>query len=175
MPMVSISWHGKELMTGNLNGKRVLIWSGRVHMYEGYNKNQVGFISHISGLLGCKTIILTNSSGGGIEGMKLGSVIVSTDHINNTIECPVTDAHIDPRFGNDNLTSTECHSPNLIEIAEEAAKSQGLSVHRGVYTWAIGPCFETPLETTSIRHFGGNAFGMSTVPEILGAGQMGMQ
>jgi purine-nucleoside phosphorylase len=175
MPIVSVSWHGKELHTGSYAGKRILLWSGRVHMYEGYNRNQVGFISHISGLLGCKTIILTNSSGGGLEGMTLGSVMISTDHLNFTMECPITDAFVDPRFGMKTLKSTECHSTNLFEIAEKAAIEQGLPVFRGIYGWCMGPCFETPLETTTLRRFGAGAFGMSTVPEILEAGQMGMQ
>ena len=153
----------------------MLLWSGRVHMYEGYNNNQVSFISHISALLGWRFIILTNSVGGGIIGMKPGSIMISRDHINFTTEQPITSWWTDSRFKASHFNGSLSHSKYLNSLAKKIAEEKHYDLFEGVYTWCLGPWFETPMETTTLRAFGGGWFGMSTVPEILASGQSGME
>lgn len=175
MPMTSVVGHGKNLYNGTVGDKKVLLWSGRVHMYEGYSSHQLTFITYMSAFLGCKYIILTNSSGGGMEGMKHGSLMVSKDHINFAAKCPIPTTFNDPRFGERNPKSTLAHSKYLLELAHNAAKENDTELFEGIYAWTPGPAYETPLEATVLRKFGGGCFGMSTVPEILAAGQIGME
>ena len=144
-------------------------------MYEGYNNNQVSFISHISALLGWRFIILTNSIGGGIVGMKPGSIMISKDHINFTTEQPVSSCWSDKRFLSQHFKGTSCHSKYLNSLAKKIAEEKQIDLFEGVYCWCLGPWFETPMETTTLRAFGGGCFGMSTVPEILASGQTGME
>ena len=112
-------------------------------------------------------MVLTNSSGGGVEGMQCGSLMVSKDHINWAMKCAVPAIYCDDRVGVRHPQSTETHSKYLIGLAHETAKELNLDLFESIYCWTSGPCYETPLETTFMRSLGGGAFGMSTVPEIL--------
>jgi len=175
MPQTSVIGHGKSLYNGTVGDKKVLLWSGRVHMYEGYSSHQLTFITYLSTFLGCKYIILTNSSGGGIQGMKHGSLMVSKDHINFSAKCPIPSTFNDSRFGERNPKSTLAHSKYLKDLAVGIAKDTDLELFEGNYCWTTGPCYETPLEVSVLRKFGGGCFGMSTVPELLAAGQIGIE
>lgn len=175
MPMTSVIGHGKTLYNGKIGEKRVLLWSGRVHMYEGYSSHQLTFITYLSAFIGCKYIILTNSSGGGIEGMKCGSLMVSKDHLAFATKCAIPATYNDPRFGIRNLHSSDSHSVYLKELAKKIAKENDVELFEGNYCWTTGPSYETPLEATVLRKFGGGCFGMSTVPEIISAGQIGLE
>lgn len=175
MPQTSVVGHGKHLYNGKVGDKKVLLWSGRVHMYEGYSSHQLTFITYMSAFLGCKYIILTNSSGGGMEGMKHGSFMVSKDHINYAAKCPIPTTFNDPRFGERNPKSSLAHSKYLKDLSLQCAKDLDMELFEGNYSWTTGPAYETPLEATVLRKFGGGCFGMSTVPEILAAGQIGLE
>jgi len=175
MPLTHVIGHGKFLYNGTVEGKKVMCWSGRVHMYEGYQSHQLTFISYLSAFLGCKYIILTNSSGGGIKGMKHGSLMVSKDHLNFAGKCALPTSFNDPRFGERNPRSTLAHSKYLKDLALKVAKENEVELFEGVYTWTTGPSYETPLEAASLMKFGGGCFGMSTVPEIISAGQIGLE
>lgn len=175
MPTTTVVGHGKNLYSGKIGDKRVLCWQGRVHMYEGYNSMQLTFITYLSAFLGAKHMILTNSSGGGLEGMQVGSLMVSRDHINFSRKCAIPAIFNDPRVGTRNPHSTDAHSKYLADLALETAGEMDLNLFEGNYCWTTGPCYETPLETTYLRKMGGGAFGMSTVPEIASSGQVGME
>mmetsp|Transcript_11122 Transcript_11122/g.12507 ORF Transcript_11122/g.12507 Transcript_11122/m.12507 type:complete len:454 (-) Transcript_11122:339-1700(-) len=175
MPMTSVVGHGKTLYNGTVGDKKVLLWSGRVHMYEGYSSHQLTFITYLSAFVGCKYIILTNSSGGGLEGMKTGSLMVSKDHLAFAGKCPIPAVFNDARFGERNLKSSVSHSKYLRELAKTVASENEIELFEGNYCWTTGPSYETPLEATMLRKFGGGCFGMSTVPEILSAGQIGLE
>ena len=118
---------------------------------------------------------MTNSSGGALEGMNYGSLMVSKDHINFAGKCPLSAAYNDSRFGERNPKASLSHSKYLLDISKKVAKDNDVELFEGVYSWTTGPAYETPLEATSVRRFGGGCFGMSTVPEILAAGQIGME
>jgi purine-nucleoside phosphorylase len=122
MPMTSVAGHGKVLYNGKIGEKRVLLWSGRVHMYEGYSSDKLTFITYLSAFIGCKYIILTNSSGGGLVGMKHGSLMVSKDHINFSAKCPIPAIYNDKRFGVRNPKSSLAHSEYLRELAKKTAE-----------------------------------------------------
>lgn len=96
MPQTSVIGHGKHLYRGLIGDKKVLCWSGRVHMYEGYDSNQLSFIAYFSAFFGCRYLFITNSSGGGVEGMKVGSIMVSHDHMAWASKCPVPPIYNDP-------------------------------------------------------------------------------
>lgn len=144
-------------------------------MYEGYNSMQLTFITYLSAFLGCKTMVITNSSGGGMEGMGVGSLMVSRDHINWANKVAIPQIFTDPRVGVRHPHSSAAHSKYLVDLAHESAAEIGQSLFEGVYCWTSGPCYETPLEISFFRKLEGGAFGMSTVPEILACGQVGLE
>ena len=153
---------------------KVLIWSGRVHTYEGHSTNDASFIAQMSAFLGCQTIIITNAVGGGIPGMQVGSFMLSTDHINTVYKSQNRFYENDTRFLTKRVQSTEAHTKDLIDLARTVAEELEIELFEGNYVWTPGPAFETPMETTILRQFGGGAFGMSTIPELLAAKQLGM-
>jgi len=120
--MTTVVGHGKALFNGKIGSKKVLCWQGRVHMYEGYSSLQLTFIVYLSAFLGAKYIILTNSSGGGVEGMKVGSLMVSGDHINWAGKCALPQIYADPRVGTRHPKATDGHSKYLHDLAMETAK-----------------------------------------------------
>ncbi len=108
--------------------------------------------------------------------MKVGSLMVSSDHINWAGKCAIPAIFTDPRVGTRHPKATEGgHSRYLIDLAKETAKEQDIELFEANYAWTSGPCYETPLETAYLRSMNGGAFGMSTVPEILAAAQVGLE
>ena len=123
LPIPSVKGHGKRLSKGVIDGKRVICWEGRIHMYEGYQSHELNFITYLSAFLGCKYMILTNSSGGGVKGMKAGSIMVSSDHFAWASKCPVSPVVNDPRFGSKYVNASRSgHSPYLLGLAHKAAE-----------------------------------------------------
>jgi len=101
-----------------LFGKVIIILKlGRVHMYEGYGSREITFIPYFSAFYGCRDLIITNASGGGIEGMKLGSIMISKDHMCWANKCGIPSVHNDSRFGEKYFRSSEGHSKYLFELA----------------------------------------------------------
>ena len=143
-------------------------------MYEGYNSMQLTYIAYFSAFMGCKYLIITNSSGGGVKGMKHGSLMVSHDHIAWASKCAIPAIYNDPWVGVRHPHSTDGHSEYLRNLAIETAKKHDTELFESIYCWTPGPAYETPLETTLMRSVGGGAFGMSTVPEIIGSAQLKM-
>lgn len=141
-------------------------------MYEGYSSMQLTYIAYFSAFMGCKHLIITNSSGGGCEGMKNGSLMVSHDHLAWASKCALPAIYNDTRVGKRHPHSTDGHSPYLLNLALETSKETGIELFNSIYCWTPGPCYETPLETTFLRSFGAGGFGMSTVPEIISAAQL---
>ena len=139
MPKTSVVGHGKTLYNGKIGDKRVLLWSGRVHMYEGYSSDKLTFITYLSAFVGCKYIILTNSSGGGLVGMKHGSLMVSKDHINYAAKCPIPATFNDSRFGERNPKSSKCLSEYLKNLAKQVAEENDVELFEGNYAWTAGP------------------------------------
>jgi len=165
--------HQGELVVGKLQGVEVVILNGRYHYYEGYTLQQVTFPVRVMKLLGVETLILTNACGAVNRNFKPGELMVIKDHINLTANNPLIGSNVDffgPRFPD----ASEIYTKNLRDIAKKVAEKNNIKLNEGVYTWWTGPSYETPAEIKMISVLGGDAVGMSTVPEALVASHAGM-
>ncbi|MBT0551822.1 purine-nucleoside phosphorylase [Riemerella anatipestifer] len=172
-PQTTVVGHGGSLIYGMLEGKKVLMMSGRFHYYEGHSVETVTFPFRVFHLLGIKNLIVSNASGGVNPNFKVADVMLINDHINMMPEHPLRGKNIDelgPRF----VDMSEPYNKKMLSIAEEVAKENNITVHQGVYVALQGPTFETPAEYGLIRAIGGDAVGMSTVPEVIVAKHQGM-
>jgi purine-nucleoside phosphorylase len=172
-PISTTESHRGRLIFGKLKGKEVVVMQGRFHYYEGYSMQQVTFPVRVMHYLGVKNLLVSNASGGLNPAMKVSDLMILTDHINLLPENPLRGLHIAdfvPRFPQMN----EPYDKNMIAKALEIAAASGLKVHTGVYVAVQGPVLETPAEYEYLRRIGGDAVGMSTVPEVIVARQMGM-
>jgi purine-nucleoside phosphorylase len=173
-PASAVIGHAGKLVVGNLAGKRVAALSGRAHFYEGHELRTVTFATRVLGLLGVKTIILTNAAGGINLSFKPGTLMVMDDHINLLGSNPLVGEN-EERFGPRFPDMTEVYSKRLRGIADQAATVRGVPVAHGVYVAVHGPSYETPAEIRFLRTIGADAVGMSTVPEALVARHMGLE
>jgi purine-nucleoside phosphorylase len=153
----------------------VLVLEGRLHLYEGHEPAEVVRPVRAVGLCGVGRLILTNASGGVRETLRAGDVVRVADHVNLMRADPLAGVH-DPRFGDRFVvTAGRAHDPALGRLAEEAAAELGVTLHSGVYAALQGPSFETAAEVRMLRALGVDVVGMSTVPEVLAATQLGMR
>lgn len=173
-PVSTVQGHKGNLLIGRFGNKNVIAMQGRFHFYEGYPMQEVTFPVRVLHQLGVNRLFVSNAAGGVNTNFLVGDLMVITDHINLFPEHPLRGKNIDelgPRFPG----MTEAYSPRLIALAEQTAQELGLELRRGVYAGLQGPSFETPAEYHWIRVIGGDAVGMSTVPEIIVARHMGME
>lgn len=166
--------HVGKLMVGKLNGHLLLILSGRFHFYEGYSMERAAFPVRVLHLLGIKTLILTNASGGINERFPVGSLMLISDHIKLCEDSPVRGKHLQ-QFGERFFDMGNAYSARLRLLAKEAAAARNTALCEGVYCFMAGPQFETPAEIRAIRMLGADAVGMSTVFETITAVQCGME
>ena len=173
-PTSTAEGHAGRLVVGKVSDVPVLAMQGRVHYYEGYSLEQVTFPVRTFGMLGIKTLVLTNAAGGINNDLSQGALMVISDHLNlmgvNPLRGP-NDARLGPRFPD----MTEVYSRELQQRAVAEANAMGLNLRRGVYAGLAGPSYETPAEIHMLRGLGADAVGMSTVPEAIVARHMGMQ
>ena len=166
--------HKGNFICGRLGGKPVLAMQGRFHYYEGYSMKEVTFPVRVMHALGVKTLFVSNAAGGVNTNYLVGDLMIIRDHINLFPEHPLRGKNIDelgPRFPG----MAEAYSKRLIQLAEEAGKKLNIPLQKGVYAGLQGPSFETPAEYNWIRVIGGDAVGMSTVPEVIVARHMNME
>jgi purine-nucleoside phosphorylase len=153
---------------------------GRVHAYEGYSLSEVTFPTRVLGLIGCKTLIVTNAAGGINTSYKQGSLIALSDHINLTGSNAALGPN-EPRFaaipgaGQRFFDMSAAYSPALRKLAIKEADRQGFQLVEGVYLAVLGPSFETPAEIRAFRTLGADLVGMSTVHEVIAARHLGME
>lgn len=172
-PISTVEGHSGNLIFGKLGGKRVMAMQGRFHYYEGYNMKEVTFPVRVMQVLGVKNLLVSNAAGGMNKEFKVGDVMIITDHINLFPENPLRGKNYEewgPRFP----AMTEAYSKKLVAIADKIGEEQGLRLMHGVYVGTPGPTFETPAEYEYFRVIGGDAVGMSTVPEVIVANHGGM-
>ena len=172
-PQTTVAGHGGELIYGTLEGKKVLMMSGRFHYYEGHDMQTVVFPFRVFHLLGIKNLILSNAAGGVHKDFKVADVMIINDHINMMPEHPLRGKNLDelgPRF----VDMSEPYNKKMIEVAAKVAADLGIKAHQGCYVALQGPTFETPAEYGMIKAIGGDAVGMSTVPEVIVAKHQGM-
>jgi purine-nucleoside phosphorylase len=173
-PASAVVGHAGKLVVGTIGGRAVAALSGRAHFYEGHPMSVVTFATRVIGLLGIRTLVLTNAAGGINLSFKPGTLMVIDDHINLMGTNPLVGSN-DDRFGPRFPDMTEAYSKRLREIADQAAASGGVSIAHGIYAALHGPSYETPAEIRYLRTIGADAVGMSTVPETIVARHMGME
>jgi purine-nucleoside phosphorylase len=166
--------HAGRLVVGKIDSVPVLAMQGRVHYYEGYSLEEVTFPIRTFGLLGVKTIVLTNAAGGINVQLTQGALMVISDHLNLMGVNPLRGAN-DERFGPRFPDMSAVYSPELQEIVVDEARAIGVEVRRGIYGALSGPSYETPSEIHLLRNLGADAVGMSTVPEAIVARHMGLE
>ncbi len=166
--------HAGRLVLGKLGSLDVAVLSGRAHLYEGYTAAQAAFGVRVLGKLGVRAVVFTNAAGGINMEYQRGGLVLIHDHINlqgaNPLVGPNDDS-LGPRFPD----MSEAYSARLRMIAREVAAKLGIHLSEGVYAAVLGPSFETPAEIRYMRAIGADLVGMSTVPEVIAANQMGMQ
>ena len=172
-PASRVIGHAGKLVVGKSRGKTIAALAGRCHLYEGHDVGRVAFATRVLGVLGVKTLILTNAAGGVNTSFAQGALMVIDDHINLMGQNPLVGEN-DERFGPRFPDLTEAYSPRLRGIADRAGQALGLTLPHGVYAGLMGPSYETPAEIRYLRTIGADAVGMSTVPEAIVAGHMTM-
>src|SRR5476649_448634 len=173
-PVSSVPGHDGRLVIGRTQGHLVAALAGRCHLYEGHDGRTVTFATRVLGLLGVKTLILTNAAGGVNTGFSQGALMVIDDHINLMGSNPLVGDN-EERFGARFPDMTEVYSSRLRGIADRAAQDLGFRLPHGVYAALMGPSYETPAEIRYLRTIGADAVGMSTVPEAIVARHMGLE
>lgn len=172
-PVSTVEGHSGRLIFGRLGGKEVLAMQGRFHYYEGYDMKQVTFPVRVMHELGIRTLFVSNAAGGMNPDFEIGTIMLIRDHINLFPEHPLRGKNFPtgPRFPD----MSEAYSKSLLQLAHTIADEQGITVQEGVYVGVSGPTFETPAEYKMYRILGGDAVGMSTVPEVIVAHHCGIE
>ncbi len=173
-PVSTVEGHSGNLIFGTLGGKRVMAMQGRFHYYEGYDMKQVTLPVRVMRELGVETLFVSNAAGGMNKEFRVGDVMVICDQINLFPENPLRGknySELGPRFP----AMTEPYDRALIALADKIAVEQEIRLMHGVYVGTTGPTFETPAEYEYFRIIGGDAVGMSTVPEVIVAKHGGMR
>ena len=173
-PVSTVEGHSGNLIFGTLGGKRVMAMQGRFHYYEGYDMKQVTFPVRVMRALGVDTLFVSNAAGGMNKEFRVGDVMVITDHINLFPENPLRGKNY-KELGDRFPAMTEPYDHALVDLADKIAAEKGLRLMHGVYVGTTGPTFETPAEYEYFRVIGGDAVGMSTVPEVIVAKHGGMR
>ncbi|MFI5136538.1 MAG: purine-nucleoside phosphorylase [Sphingobacteriales bacterium] len=172
-PISTLEFHSGKLIFGKLNGVKVVAMQGRLHYYEGYNMQQITFPVRVMKMLGVKTLFVSNASGSLNPAFRKGDLMVIEDHINLKANNPLVGRNVDelgPRFPD----MSEPYNPALIAKALDIASANNITCHKGVYVAVTGPNLETKAEYKYLRIIGGDAVGMSTVPEVIVANHMGL-
>lgn len=173
-PMPRVAGHRASLFSVPIEGRRLLVLSGRVHAYEGWEMSEVVFAIRAAISTGARQVMLTNAAGGVKDTFAPGDLVIISDHLNLTGRSPLTgqnDDRLGPRFPD----MSEVYSRNLRERFAQVFTNLGITPHEGVYAWFPGPSYETPAEVEMAKRLGADLVGMSTVPEAIAARHMGAQ
>ncbi len=172
-PISTLEFHSGKLIFGTLKGKKVVAMQGRLHYYEGYSMQQITFPIRVLKALGIKHLFVSNAAGSLNAEFKKGDLMIISDHINLQPESPLrglNDSELGPRFPD----MSQPYQKSLIEAGLQIAKSENITCHKGIYVAVTGPNLETKAEYKYLRIIGGDAVGMSTVPEVIVANHMGL-
>ena len=173
-PVSTVQGHKGSLLFGTLSGKKIVAMNGRFHFYEGYNMKQVTFPERVFWQMGIRKLIVSNASGGVNRNFNIGDVMLITDHINLFPEHPLRGPN-DERFGPRFVNMSEPYSKAMLQVVRNYAAKNNIRIKEGTYLGLQGPTFETLAEYTMVRSMGGDAVGMSTVPEVIVAKHMDME
>ena len=173
-PLSTVEGHSGKLIVGKLGTKPVLAMQGRFHYYEGYNMKEVTFPVRVFQALGIEYLFVSNAAGGMNSSFDVGDIMLIEDHINFFPEHPLHGPNIE-ELGTRFPDMSEAYNLELREMAMEVAKEKDIKLQHGVYVGLTGPTYETPAEYNMFRILGGDAVGMSTVPEVIVANHAGMK
>lgn len=171
-PVSTAIGHKGNFIIGTLAGKTVIAMQGRIHYYEGYPMELVTLPTRVMTVIGIKYLFVSNAAGGVNYDFKVGDLMIITDHI-NMLPNPLIGPNLD-QFGPRFPDMTRPYDKNLIRMAGEIAAEKGITLKKGVYYGGTGPTYETPAEYKFIRTVGGDATGMSTIPEVIVARHSGI-
>ncbi len=157
-PVTSVEGHTGSLVVGNLDGKAVLIFKGRIHVYEGYTAQEAAFTSYLLKQLNINMLISTNAVGGMRPELYLGALVLIEDHINFSFHNPLTHTSLDMK---------NAYNMEWQNIARMVAKQEGLKLHSGIYGGISGPSYLSVAELKMLRRLGADIVGMSTIPEVI--------
>lgn len=172
-PIATVEFHTGKLIFGTLSGKRVVAMSGRFHYYEGYSMQEITFPIRVMKVLGIQRLFISNASGCLNPDYRKGDLMIIDDHINLQGENPLRGRNYDffgPRFPD----MSAPYDTEMISLAKDIAAKNNIKAHVGVYVSVVGPSLETRAEYKYLRIIGGDAVGMSTVPEVIVANHMGV-
>ena len=173
-PVSTVEGHSGEMIFGYLGGKYIMALNGRFHYYEGYPMDKVTYPVRVMKLMGIRRLVVSNAAGGINPAHRIGDIMIINDHINMIPEHPLRGKNIDelgPRF----VDMKDAYNPAMIRRAKEIAAENGIEVCEGVYLALQGPTFETQAEYLMVSRLGGDAVGLSTVPEVIVARHMGIE
>jgi len=166
-PQPTVKGHTGEFISGEIGNVPVLFASGRFHYYEGHNIETLTLSIRLFHALGTRNLIITNAAGSVRRSSPPGTLMAISGHM----DCTFRDGPLQPEI----FRNEKYHDTVLLKLALNSAKRLNVKLAEGVYVWTLGPSFETPAEIRMIREFGGDAVGMSTVPEIQAAGELGLR
>lgn len=172
-PISTVEFHKGKLVFGTIGDTPVVAMQGRFHYYEGYSMQQITFPVRVMKELGIEYLLLSNAAGGINPSFKKGDLIITEDHINLLPDNPLRG--LGPQFGNRFVDMSEPYDPALRKSLEAAFEKEGVPVKKGVYVSVMGPNLETKAEYRWLRSTGADMVGMSTVPEVIVANQLGIK
>jgi purine-nucleoside phosphorylase len=165
LPAATVTGHGQQVLAGSVGRVRVLVLTGRIHLYEGHTPELAGFPAAIAKALGVRAFIAVNAAGSLNQHYRAGELMVHRDYIN--LQGDNALAHLDcPEPGERFLDMRQAYHPGLSSVLAQGLQRAGARLQHGVYLAVRGPVFETPAELMWMRQGGADAVGMSTVPEI---------
>ncbi|PLB86366.1 purine-nucleoside phosphorylase [Dysgonamonadaceae bacterium] len=173
-PISTVEGHSGKLIIGTLGGKRILAMQGRFHFYEGYSMKEVTFPVRVFQALGVKYLFVSNAAGGMNPSFDIGDIMLIEDHINMFPEHPLRGKNYN-ELGTRFPDMSEAYDKKLRMMAMQIANEKNIKLQHGVYVGVQGPTFETPAEYQFFRVIGGDAVGMSTVPEVIVANHAKMK
>lgn len=174
MPASTVKGHAGQFVCGKIKGRKVFMMQGRIHYYEGNKMESIALPIYIMKKMGINKLIVTNAAGGVNTEFKPGDLMIIRDHINFAFNNPLigkNDEKIGPRFPD----MSQAYDRQFIDAAEKCSKDLNIEVKEGTYCMMPGPSYETPAEVRMVRILGGDAVGMSTVPEVIAAAHCGMR
>ena len=172
-PISTLEFHSGKLIFGTLKGKKVVAMQGRLHFYEGYSMQQITFPIRAMKMLGISYLLVSNAAGSLNPDFKKGDLMIINDHINLQPESPlrgINNSDFGPRFPD----MSQPYNQELIAKALKIAEEENITCHQGIYASVTGPNLETKAEYKYLRIIGGDAVGMSTVPEVIVANHMSL-
>lgn len=173
-PISTVEGHKSCLVVGKLQGKVVAAMQGRFHYYEGYSMKEVTFPVRVMKMLEIQNLIVTNAAGGINKNYKSGDLMLIKDHINLSGQNPLIGQNLE-KFGPRFPDMSDAYDSHLREMVKKVAYELHIPIQEGVYAYMSGPSYETPAEIKMLSVLGGDAVGMSTVPEVIVANHSGMR